>query len=435
MDYFEFSYAIRFSVQLFLCESPLLIYQNRRQFFWLRLVFGLLAYFGLIYGLYCLFKLIPGFQPWASMLYFFLCFLINLGMIEIAFKLRIAELLFVGTSGYSVQHMVYSLLTIALFYWPSTLPRWAREILLNGLPYLTAAILFYFCLVRPSYRKGELHRRDSRSAIISAIILIYTLVLSVWSSGDYTAPSFLSSVVSRIYAIGNCLVALLLQFEIFHSDRLVSDKQIVDQLLHEERKQQSLSKQTVDIINLKCHDMKHQLSALESLQNSAQAKQSLQEIQHDIMVYDANVKTGNDALDVVVMEKGLLCEHEGIRLNCLLDGSLLSFMEDNDIFSLFGNILDNAIECEEKEEKEKRYITLKIEKIGEMVWVHEDNYCSSPVVFTDEGMPLTTKADTNYHGFGTKSIRFIGDKYGGKTTLQRKGNLFTVDLLITPKVG
>ena len=64
--------------------------------------------------------------------------------------------------------------------------------------------------------------------------------------------------------------------------------------------------------------------------------------------YDALFSTGNQAIDAILNEKSLYCSQRGIALNCLVDGSAVGHMEYVDIYSLVGNIMDNAIEAVEK---------------------------------------------------------------------------------------
>jgi hypothetical protein len=51
------------------------------------------------------------------------------------------------------------------------------------------------------------------------------------------------------------------------------------------------------------------------------------DIAKEVRVYDSTVSTGNDALDVILSEKSLVCERRGITLSCMADGSAISFMQ------------------------------------------------------------------------------------------------------------
>ena len=49
------------------------------------------------------------------------------------------------------------------------------------------------------------------------------------------------------------------------------------------------------------------------------------------------------------------------------------------------------------------------------------------------GIPLTTKSDKNYHGFGMKSIRQVVEKYGGSLTVNAENDLFRLMILLPQK--
>ena len=94
------------------------------------------------------------------------------------------------------------------------------------------------------------------------------------------------------------------------------------------------------------------------------------------------------------------------------------------IHTLFGNALDNAIECELSiPDKEKRLIHLEVYAKKDFLVIRCENYCPAPPVFQD-GLPMTTKADREYHGYGLKSMRYTAQKYGGTMTVQAKDEWF-----------
>jgi sensor histidine kinase regulating citrate/malate metabolism len=113
----------------------------------------------------------------------------------------------------------------------------------------------------------------------------------------------------------------------------------------------------------------------------------------------------------------------------MADCDKLSFMNNIDVYSLFANILDNAIECEQKEPSEdKRYVSLMISTQGNVLVIHSENYCNHSLEFED-GLPVTTNEDKNIHGYGMKSIRFITEKYNGALNAKLKDNMFTLDIV------
>ena len=101
-----------------------------------------------------------------------------------------------------------------------------------------------------------------------------------------------------------------------------------------------------------------------------------------------------------------------------------------DICALFGNALDNAIECELKlPDKSKRMIHLTLTTQKQFLLLQVENYCPDAPDFRD-GLPLSTKRDADNHGFGVKSIQHTARKYGGTATVQMEMDWFVLKVLI-----
>ena len=89
----------------------------------------------------------------------------------------------------------------------------------------------------------------------------------------------------------------------------------------------------------------------------------LDEIERSIQIYDSTItiETGNEVLDTVLTEKSLYCEQHQITMTCVADGSKLGFLDGVDVYAIFGNALDNAIESVSKvPEPEKRLIAVSV---------------------------------------------------------------------------
>lgn len=104
-------------------------------------------------------------------------------------------------------------------------------------------------------------------------------------------------------------------------------------------------------------------------------------------------------------------------------------METMDIFSLFGNILDNAIECESLQPPEMRFIHLSVRTVNRMLTIHAENHFEDSLQFKD-GLPLTTKADKDSHGYGMMSVRHIVEKYNGSFSISTQDKLFQIDIIM-----
>lgn len=247
----------------------------------------------------------------------------------------------------------------------------------------------------------------------------------------------LAHVICRTYAVLACVLGLVMQFTISQMNRVETEREVLEQLRHLEQQQHSISKETVETINLKCHDLKYQIAALEHIDNPNERKATIEELKQSVDVYDTILRSGNETLDLVLMEKNLLGQKYKVKLSCMADGSRMSFLSGSDIYSLFGNALDNAFECVLREEECHRIITLRVMAVGQMLNIHMDNYCSQKLEFRD-GLPITTKEDARFHGFGTRSMRQIAQRYGGVVCMSWEDERFNLDILIpipTPENG
>jgi sensor histidine kinase regulating citrate/malate metabolism len=205
------------------------------------------------------------------------------------------------------------------------------------------------------------------------------------------------------------------------------DKELatLEQMLVLQKKQLRSSKHTFELFNVKFHDMKHQLSQLEGRISS----EEIGELNEIISMFDINLRTGNEALDIILFEKAYACAKYNIKINCIADGNILSFMRSSDIYSLFGNALDNSIEAVQNIDSDNKTISIHIKKNMNMVSIHLENQYQGNINMFDD-LPQTTKADKNYHGFGMKSIKMIVEKYGGILSIDTKNNLFQLNILI-----
>ena len=179
---------------------------------------------------------------------------------------------------------------------------------------------------------------------------------------------------------------------------------------------------------MKCHDLRHQIR--EYGKKSAISPESINDLEQMINIYDSNVKTGNETLDLILTEKSLLCQKKNIKLTCLADCSKIGFIVDSDLYSLFGNAVDNAIEAVMKiQNDDKRNISLIVRNVENYLSISIENYYEGEIKFGNDGLPLTTKFDTNYHGYGVKSIKYIVDKYHGTLSITAKKDIFKLYIL------
>ena len=200
----------------------------------------------------------------------------------------------------------------------------------------------------------------------------------------------------------------------------------MEQILHEEKKQYESMKTNIDVINMKCHDLKHFFSKLEGTLTDA----DIAALKEAVDIYDSNLRTGNEALDTVLYEKRLAAEQDGIQISCLADGGALEFVNKSHVYSLFSNAIGNAVEAVKKmDDPEKRIISIYVSRSGPDVEISVVNYYADTLKI-DNGLPVTSKKDNGHHGFGLKSIQYIAGLYDGTATVSTRNEIFTLSVLL-----
>lgn len=430
MEGFRFASCIRFSLQLFMAEAVFAGLFPVRKRWQSRLLWALAAYTLCLWLVYSVMIQIPGGMVLVQMIYYVLVFSLTLWVIWIVFDVKGREALFVGVGGYALQHMAFGITRLVAYFlgldtstmFGAFINRWCFFYLLPS--------LFSLIFQRIDFDREALQQRNAHLIWLSAMILFTSILLSLLMRSDHSGEGneFLQSFICSIYIILCCGLELFLLFYIPREVKLRHDYMTMEQMIRTMDDRLQISKRNVEIINRKCHDIKYQLRVLMQTQDKAEISAYVQEIGQEISVYESTYQVGNAALDFVLCERTPVFQEEQIQFTCMADGELLEFMQPLDITTLFGNALDNAIESVVQEpDQEKRLIQLQVTKRGEMVHIHLENYCPQQVTFVD-GIPLTSKKDADFHGFGVRSIRHIVEKYDGILSFHSENHKFSLDI-------
>nr|WP_305135445.1 GHKL domain-containing protein [uncultured Schaedlerella sp.] len=245
-------------------------------------------------------------------------------------------------------------------------------------------------------------------------------------SGRYASDIF---NVRTLIDLGGLAILVAYHIQRLHL-RAQHDLESMEMILHNQYTQYQQSQETLDLINYKYHDLKHHIIALRAEENKEKRNAYLDKMEDEIRNYEAQNKTGNQVLDTLLTAKSLYCMREKIALTYVVDGARLDFMDVMDICSIFGNALDNAIECEKKiPETEKRMIHVSMFVQQTFLIIRFENYCEGELDF-EQNLPVTTKKQAEFHGYGLKSLRHTVHKYGGEVDIDVEDQWFRLKILI-----
>lgn len=276
----------------------------------------------------------------------------------------------------------------------------------------------------------------SQTALSTAVIAAAIYVLSSISYTGVDTP-FTASGRMEIYAARTVVyfggVALLMAYHSQICDLMIQrEADALRNMLHLQYENYKMRQESVELINRKYHDLKHQIAILRSESVNGRT-QILDQMEQEIKAYEANNDTGNKVLDTVLSGKSLSCTAQQIQLTCVADGTAIGFMDVMDISNLFGNALDNAIESVAKiSDPQRRLIHLSVSRQKGFAAIRIENCYEGDLKF-ERGFPLTTKRDVQNHGFGLKSIQATARKYGGSVTVSTQEGWFVLRVLLPLK--
>ncbi len=206
------------------------------------------------------------------------------------------------------------------------------------------------------------------------------------------------------------------------------------------KEKEKYSKESMEIIkrsNEELREFKHDLKnyllplqeAMETMPQSEMAK-VWEKINQKIEDVQTLIQTGNSYVDSMINTKITLARSEKVDVKC----TILSKMEgidDLEFCSVFGNLMDNAIEAERKVTEKKEIIIFVEEKMGYLRLEIQNKIEKS--VLNENSSLNTTKKDTSSHGIGHKSIKRTMQKVGGALKYYETGDLFCAEAVFPIK--
>ncbi|MCM1086458.1 MAG: ATP-binding protein [Lachnospiraceae bacterium] len=368
---------------------------------------------------------------------FLYTFLLTCTSVQNIYNVGFWDALFCVTAGYCLQHMQAKIGAIIMEFVIKVELFWVYETLINLLIATLFYALFYFLFLRKQKKVASYavsHGQVALAACVVGVNIFYNsfgiaylslIVYDLRTAGIETATADQLMIFIYIMSMLVAMLALALDFSTSFTRHLQVEKEALNKILEEGKKQYEYEKRNAELINLKCHDLKHQLASMKGKIYEEQ----IEELTEAINIYDGDIKTGNEALDVVLAQKSLYCSHHGIRLTCLLNGENYHFIPIHELYALFNNAIDNAIEAVEKLPEEKRIISVTETVSGGLINLRIENYFDGELNYKD-GLPQTNK-EGDGHGYGVKSIKMLAEKNGGGISIKATDDTFTLNIFFS----
>ncbi len=414
---------INFFITLLIAELIVCSKFKKRRYFWLRIIAASIPPLLISYFWVMMFS--GSALIFLNAVRFLVIFLLSMAVLLVCYKSDVWSILFAAAAGYCMQHISYqthSIIDAAL----GDVPLWGQVVTLVLCCAAYYALLYFFFVRRLKFSEGSVCINNMGMLWMTVVIILIAVFVSfygaVYSIG---AQSAVLLTIVCLFSIFSCTIAIMFLKALNAIKQGEQERAVLQHMLYQAKLQYDATEENINIINIKCHDLKHKILSL----NDRVDNDELKKISTAVDIYDSSFDTGNKALDVVLTEKSLLCRGKGIRLTCMIDGSVLTGWSAGDIYSFFGNALDNAINSVSELEEEKRTISISSFTRGKLATVRMENYYRGEMKFED-GLPVTS-GDRRYHGFGMKSIRMVAESYGCIVNVSAEEDIFCLELFVS----
>ncbi|MCR4587008.1 MAG: ATP-binding protein [Lachnospiraceae bacterium] len=342
-------------------------------------------------------------------------------LILVCFQCSLIHDIYCTTCTYAVQHASSKIAFLIIMPFRIRMD-------IQGIPFmfwiLTVVSVLVWMLVfklytRPYSQKEDLQFDNGKVVKYSGIFILAAIYLSVALENglDATGENYLSSYLSlNALCVLFSFTILTLEINNYNTKALEQENLVLTNLLKADKQQYEQAQKDMEKINIRYHDLKQQYSKA--------GDEERRKLEEEMAELNLSYFTGNKAVDITLTQKASRCNEEEIRLICSVDGTCLNRMKHFHIFSMLGNALDNAIEClEQVAEPDRKVITLDIHKEKNMAVIRVENFTPKNPVFMDQTI-VTSKADTQNHGYGVKSIQNTAEIYGGVATTFVEDHIF-----------
>lgn len=269
-------YKVVFMAELLVAEFLFTLRLKRRSKFWLR--FAAMCVVGLL--LAWLFPIVS-YNAFYSSVMFLALFAATVGGLMLCYNESFVNIAYCAVAAYTMRHMsfqFYSLYvtlvtdsgasTNAIYGSSATTitQNTAVAVLAYFLCYFIVYTLCYTFFARRIAQDGEFVLRKPTLLIWVVLILFVDIVLNAVVVYNSNEQNFLNAkvlyvnvITTYVYNILCCFFMLFIQFIMIDVQKLKLDLEVTNHIWLTERKQYQISKENIDLINRKCHDLKYQI--------------------------------------------------------------------------------------------------------------------------------------------------------------------------------
>ena len=298
----------------------------------------------------------------------------------------------------------------------------------------STAVLLYYLILRRLFISEKPGRISVSQYTIYTVITVYVLI----NIGEILFfVKFGLSSKDYIFLMVDTAFMLLINLYLFYMlDASAENRELKYKIALYERQAQSNydyyarqveSNKTALSVT---HDLRKHIQVMKELKQhgaSSELQDYVEEFEDMISPLLTRQYCDNLILNTIISDKVDYCRKNGIHFQVDIQNVYIDFMKQIDITTLFGNILDNALEaCEKTNEKE---LSLKVYPFNKLVYIQLSNSFHEKIKWSAKGRPLSAKGE--HHGIGLGNVENVLKDYNGSIQFTVEEQTFSVEIMIS----
>ena len=294
-------------------------------------------------------------------------------------------------------------------------------------------LILYYLVITKVWRKSKQNKSTKEQNMVHVVIIVYSVVnlavIIIVVSSEMTV-----TFAERLLLLVNMFCIVFADFYFLYFTKFVqenSELKLKLKLFEQQSilqyeyyaSQEGKYNEAVKIL----HDVNKHLKMIEEIyeyNETGKAREYAKKIEKMLKPLVLKEYTNNPILNILLNDKKKNAALQNTQFDLEIGNIELNFMEPVEITTVFGNLLDNAMEACEKSANKK--INMKLDTYNDFVFIQISNTTNGQTKWND-GRPISQKGDN--HGIGLINVENIIKKYNGSMILEEKNFVFKCSII------
>ncbi len=299
----------------------------------------------------------------------------------------------------------------------------------------TQLLMLYFINISLSaFKRSKKNLTRTEWSLIISVLLISILIYIVIYLISYEQVTNRGGIYLVLILTGIVFINIVVSYLVIEMSKK-NEAVIENELLRVEAEynHQYMSGMEIehDAFKKLRHDQKNNYTVLYSLISNGYAEEALKLIEESKSYLNSSeifIQTDNRVVNAVINAKFSAAKSLNIDITCVSTSKFIG-ISDIDLCRLLSNLIDNAINACQKCQTENKYIFLKISSDDYKFDVTIKNTIDKSVIKHNPFLK-STALNPNEHGYGTKIIADIANKYNGRIDYYEEELMFCCHVIL-----